>query len=653
MSEPEPQPAPEATQDFPAFVSAARTVRPPVVRLAGRKSPHRSLAPRQRIEDFEIIEVLGEGTFGQVYLARQLSLDRQVALKVTANCGDEARTLARLEHDHIVTVYSESVAVEQDLRLLCMQYVPGTTLQRIIHALRQRDRATWTGQVILEAIDDLSVHPATFHPAALRDRELLAAADFFEAVCWIGARLAEAVDYAHCQGTLHRDIKPGNVLVNPYGRPLLADFNLAHPTRSIAEADSYGGTLAYMAPEHLDAFNPETAASARVMDERSDLYSLGVVLYELLTGSRPFAHALPEGNVCAGLRALAAERRAAAPSPRREWPEIPELLDRVVRRCLDPKPARRYQTGAALAQALEGCSEQRRLEHEQAPPGPLTRAASRHPFLWLGILALLPHVLGSLVNISYNALHIVGSLGTEQQTIFARLVVAYNVVVYPVCLAVLIWLVVPVVSAWRRIRSSQSSLPPTALAPSGTEGRSESESWIDDNRLLKARRRALSWPAWTVALACAGWLPGGLLFPLRIHVFAGSVSAAVFAHFLVSFTISGLIAMTYSYFGVEFLVLRVVYPRLWLDATGLRRTMAAELAGHGSRLRLFQLLAGVIPLVGAVLLIVAGPEAFGAIGFRLLATALLCAGMAGFGLALFTGNLLARTMALYANTLVP
>lgn len=82
--------------------------------------------------------MLGEGTFGKVYLARQVSLDRQIALKVTANRGSEARTLASLEHDHIVQVFSETVHPERNQRLLCMQYVPGTTLERIIRALGER-----------------------------------------------------------------------------------------------------------------------------------------------------------------------------------------------------------------------------------------------------------------------------------------------------------------------------------------------------------------------------------------------------------------------------------------------------------------------------------------------------------------------------------
>src|SRR5262249_9178243 len=155
-----------------------------------------------------------------------------------------------------------------------------------------------------------------------------------------------------------------------------------------------------------------------------------------------------------------------------------------------------------------------RLARELPPPGPITRAALRRPFLWLAILALLPQILGSLVNISFNVLHIVGSLRAEQRSIFADLVIAYNLVVYPACLSVLGWLVVKVFRVWQEMPSRLLS---------------------DDKDVSAARRRVLSWPAWAVVLACAGWLPGGLLFPLGIHVFAGPVSSTVFSQFLVSF----------------------------------------------------------------------------------------------------------------------
>src|SRR5438105_2308679 len=118
-----------------------------------------------------------------------------------------------------------------------------TSLRRVIGTLAGRAPHTWDGRAILEAIDACSTEPATFDPAALRDREFLAGCGFVEAVCWVGARLAEALAHAHRQGVLHRDVKPANILVNRYGRPLLADFNVASAPRAGGE-DALGGTLA-------------------------------------------------------------------------------------------------------------------------------------------------------------------------------------------------------------------------------------------------------------------------------------------------------------------------------------------------------------------------------------------------------------------------
>jgi serine/threonine protein kinase len=583
-------------------------------------------APGQQLDDFVLLRVLGRGSFGTVFLAQQLSLDRQVALKVTTDPGHEAQTLARLEHDHIVQVFSEQTVHHRgrDLRLLCMRYEPGTTLEQVIRSLRQGDRGSWSGRAVLEAIDRLSTHPAPLHLAALRDRELLAAADFIQAVCWIGARLAEALDYAHGQGRVHRDIKPANILMNRYGRPLLADFNLSVNAQRLGDTIPFGGTLAYMAPEHLDAFNPAEATAAEAVDRRSDVYSLGMVLFELLTGRRPFAGTLAGADPCQALRALAAARRAGVPSPRRHHPAVPEVLDRVLRRCLEPQPDRRYATAAELAQALEGCRALRRIERELPPPGPLVRRALRRPFAWLVVLTLLPHLLGSLVNIPYNQLQIVSSLGEAQQLVFVLLVTAYNAVAYPVCLAVLACLIGPALRTWRAL----------------TQGR------VDDPAQVTAvRRRVLTWPRWAVGVSCAGWLPGGVVFPLAISLLAGPIRLDVFGHFLVSFTLSGLIALTYSYFAVQVVALRVLYPRLWVDARDLPQRVAEELGSRAPRLGLFQLLAGTVPLAGALLLVSLGPDPSGDYMFRLLATGLILLGLAGFGLAVAANRLLARTLA--------
>lgn len=624
-------PADLDSQDHPIplgdkTAAPSNLIYPPLVQYTQVKessSAVRKIQLGQCLGDFEILRVLGEGGFAVVYLARQVSLGRQVALKVSANRGNEARTLASLEHDHIVQVFSETID-NDGRRLLCMQYVPGTTLDHIIYKLSKRPFHERTGRAILEIIDTLSTHPAAFDPAALRDRESLAACDPIEAVCWFGVRLAEALAYAHGRGVLHRDVKPANILVNPYGRPLLADFNLAfEPERIRERRDSmFGGTLAYMGPEHLQAFHSDSTTVRDAVDHRSDIYALGVVLFELLTGKLPFAPA-PEGHAQSEtLRILTAQRLVEAPSPRRLTKQVPGVLDRVVRRCLDPQPVGRYQSAAELGRALDGCRQWQTIDHQVPAAGPLTRACLRHPFVMLAVLTFFPHFLGSLVNISYNSVSIIDHLNPAQETAFSRLVLGYNLIVYPPCLSVLFWLMAPLYRAWVRMQGS---------------------GMLDRSPAAAMRRRALQLPYWVIGISCLGWLPGGLVFPLGLDWLAGPVGSSVYSHFLVSFTISGIIALTYSYFGVQFVVLRVLYPRLWSDAYDLRPTSMEELGSLERQLVLFQLLAGLIPLGGAVLMIGGGPDQL-TLTFRVLIAALIGLGMAGFGIALFVSNQLRQIL---------
>ena len=197
---------------------------------------------RRTIGEFEIIELLGEGGMAHVYLARQTSLGRLVALKINKRTGGElpeGRLLAGLEHDHIVKVFS-TVDDAETGGGLCLQYIAGRDLGTVINAIhdgrqfRDERDAPASGRAVLDALDAHAKGEAGFDPASLRDREALAGDNFAQAVCRIGARLAEALAFAHARGVLHCDIKPANVLVTRYGRPMLADFNVsfdraAHP----------------------------------------------------------------------------------------------------------------------------------------------------------------------------------------------------------------------------------------------------------------------------------------------------------------------------------------------------------------------------------------------------------------------------------------
>ena len=499
-----------------------------------RQKPRGEWQVGTRVGDFLLLANLGEGAFGKVFLARQISLGRQIALKVTANIGSEAHTMATLEHDNIVQVFSEVILPEVNSRLLCMQYVPGTTLGKIIRQLSLRSgEAPETGERFLEVVDELSAVPAAFQAAGFKERQLLTESDWIETATILGSRLAGALAYAHERGILHRDIKPDNILVSQYGRPLLVDFNLAIDSHQFVGVGTglFGGSLRYMAPEHLEAMNPVHPTSPEAVDERSDVYSLGVVLYELLNLQRPFREPVAGRNQVEVLAELAAERHEPLPAPSPDRDEATDVLDGVIRRCLEPDPNARFQSAGDLCQALDATRELHEIRKALPEPGRLTAVAMRRPLLVLVLAVFIPNLIGSGVNISYNMLRIVSHLTQDQVAVFERTMIGYNLFIYPICVALMVWQALPIF--WRRSQDTAAEI----------------------------RRRIARLSIWIVALCLIGWLPGGIVFPLVLHVAAGPLQPAIFGHFLVDFAISGLVAITYSYFGAEAILLRVLYPR--------------------------------------------------------------------------------------------
>lgn len=566
----------------------------------------------ERIDDFEIEAVLGRGAFGVVYLARQLSLDRQVALKVAANQGSEGRTMARLEHKHIVQVFSETVDSTGKQKLLCMQLVPGAPLDAVIHDLgaARHLHGHWRGADVLASVDRRSKLSDVFDPNALHDREALDDMDDLQAACWMGARLAEAVDYAHRQGVLHRDIKPANVLVNRYGQPQLADFNISFQEldESSSVEDRFGGTLAYMSPEHLEAFDPHSEVQATAVDARSDVYSLGIVLAELLDGKSPLQSPPRGDNRMQYLSQLAEHRKATGPEVTPGAGDARKAFNYVVARCLDPDPQQRFQTAEELAHAVDGCGELRSHERRTSRRSWLGRSVQSRPILWIVVFALLPQIVGSLFNVSYNLLEIYAQLLNEpQQRAFWNIVPAYNSVVYPAALAAIAVLVMPLLTVWRDLLSTKV---------------------VSQQRLDTARKRALAFPVWLLVIAALGWLPGGVLFPWLIDRMAGGVSPALYWHFIASFTISGLIAVAYSLCGLQYVVLYGLYPRLWPRAEAFRHTARQELPPTRWRLGLMLVLAGLIPLLAAMLLLFVSADA-NQFRFKLLTVSFMILGMAG------------------------
>ncbi len=313
-----------------------------------------SLSPGVRLGPYEILGLLGAGGMGEVYRARDTRLDRDVALKLVhpeavadpaarGRLVREARTASALNHPHICTIYD--VGEAEGRTYVAMEHVEGETLRDVI------------------ARGPLRAH----------------------AVVRYGVQLADALAHAHERGVVHRDLTAANIVITPEGRAKVLDFGLAGRlsaeereavTRSedpLTFSGRVAGTIGYMAPEQL---------RGEAADARTDVWALGVVLYEALAGRRPFG-----GETGYALSAGVLEKEPA-PLPT----HIPRALQAVVGRCLEKEPGQRYQRASEVRAALE-VIESGAVE---LPSAPLRRPAWHWPALAAGALLMVLAVLAFL-----------------------------------------------------------------------------------------------------------------------------------------------------------------------------------------------------------------------------------------------------------------
>src|SRR5262245_36974950 len=348
---------------------------------------------------FRLLQDLGKGAFARVYLCQQGELaNRYVVLKVSLRIDTESQTLAQLQHTNVVPIYSVHQAGA--LQAVCMPYFGSTTLATVLNDLQGRESLPASGKGLISTLvdrkkttrqtasskveptqrlrrgsqpapamvtngvekpeDPLAAPPTVGSTSIL---EMLEGLSFAEAILWMTARLADGLAHAHERGILHRDLKPANVLITDEGQPMLLDFNLAQDTKLLSHPSAalIGGTLPFMAPEQLEGYRTEKNCA----DRRSDLYSLGIILYELLTGQHLFeAHSGPLPEV---LTLMVADRLQSPPRVRQWNKAVSPAVEAIVRRCLEPDPAKRYQTARELQEDLERQLEHRPLKHTPEP----------------------------------------------------------------------------------------------------------------------------------------------------------------------------------------------------------------------------------------------------------------------------------------------
>lgn len=534
------------------------------------------------IDDFQIISELGKGAFAHVYLAKQLSMSRLVALKVSRGTGDEPQALAQFDHPNIVRVFDQRLLDEIDTHLLYMQFHPGGTLHDVVKQVgvarsASPSRELLSGEILLGTIDHHLLASAQVVPDRSNVREWVADSDWPRLVAWIGIQLARALQEAHEHGVMHRDVKPANVLLTAEGNPQLADFNVsfAGAAGRAGAASSFGGSVGYMSPEHLRAISPIELTSAESVREQSDLYSLGVLLWELWQGRRPFACSADSGSWSELLEDQLSARDRELLVPVRDGTASERVLESTLRSVLSVDPKDRPGSGTEMAGRLRLAMHPEAAQLFDPDDSCVTsRMAKWSPWWFAVVCILIPNIAAGLFNYLYNQSEIMDENTREG---LVEISIWVNSIAFPLAVGLMIWCTRACVKAFRR---ACDGLPVTSRDLVST---------------LELGHRAAM-----IGGGC--WMIAGIVYPILLRIKFPEFSTQDASHFFVSLLICGGVAMVYPLFCWSLLATYVYYPKMvrsTMEDPGFDENFRKMI----SRSESFLLIAAIIPLLGATLMI--------------------------------------------------
>ena len=537
-----------------------------------------TFADGSQVDDFTILHSLGQGGFANVYLARQNSMHRLVALKVSHRGSDEPIALSQLDHPNIVRVYDQRALADPPMVLLYMQYIPGGTLLEIVRATISESADALDGRVLLKCIDRALVAAGQQPPERSSMRDQVAKMDWSETVAWLGIELAEGLAAAHRAGILHRDVKPANVLLSAECIPKLVDFNVSYSAMPgcAGAAVYFGGSLPYMSPEQLEIADPTGARTADDLDARSDVYSLAIVLWELWQGKRPVS---PSQLIASWHGAVTQQLSLCDQAPviaRRFDKVAARVLERALRAALardrDQRPASASELAGRLRLALLDRAAALFEPADDSWRAKFLKWPVSLPTAWI---IFVPNLLAGLLNFLYNH-HSIAMRHPDLEKRFIALSALINMFAFPLGVAVLLWLA----------RDVQRGLQSAAMRQ------------VVDRRHLES-----AWNLGHRAAMVGGvmWTIAGLAFPIVLHSWDPNFGWIESIEFFLSLAICGGIAWIYPFFGVTLLGTENYYPAM------VKPTMAddhfSELASQMTRrANIYLASAAAIPLCALALI---------------------------------------------------